>query len=54
MLELLCPTAAFNYALRSWSVFKSKIDLIKEDYKCFFEVSGIAIKKDDRIQYPTF
>ncbi|QHV44152.1 cell division protein FtsK [Bacillus cereus] len=53
MLELLLvPTTALTIALVS-DRFKSKID-DKKKIQVFFEVSGIAIKKDDRIHYPTF
>ncbi|MEB8957575.1 cell division protein FtsK, partial [Bacillus cereus] len=53
MLELLLvPTTALTIAFVS-DRFKSKID-DKKKIQVFFEVSGIAIKKDDRIHYPTF
>ncbi|KEK23516.1 FtsK/SpoIIIE domain-containing protein [Bacillus gaemokensis] len=53
MLELLLvPTAALTYALVS-DKFKRKDDDRKK-IKVFFEVSGIVIKRDDKLHYPKF
>ncbi|MDZ5609856.1 FtsK/SpoIIIE domain-containing protein, partial [Bacillus pseudomycoides] len=53
MLELLVfPTSAIIFALYG-DKFKSKND-DKRKIQIFFEVSGIAIKKEDKLQYPKF
>ncbi len=53
MLELLLiSAAALTYGLVS-DKFKRK-DEDKKKIQVFFEVSGIAIKKDDKLHYPKF
>ncbi|MBP3971124.1 cell division protein FtsK [Bacillus sp. WL1] len=53
MLELLIvPTAALTYTLVS-DKFKRKDD-DKKKIQVFFEVSGIAIKREDKLHYPKF
>ncbi|MCP1124543.1 FtsK/SpoIIIE domain-containing protein [Bacillus sp. 3103sda1] len=53
MIELLLvPTAALVCAYYG-DKFKSKNDDRKK-IQVFFEVSGIAIKREDKLQYPTF
>ncbi|SDY42487.1 FtsK/SpoIIIE domain-containing protein [Bacillus sp. 166amftsu] len=53
MLELLfVPTVALIYALYS-EKFGSENDYRKK-IQVFFEVSGIAIKREDKLQYPKF
>lgn len=53
MLELLLvPAAALTYGLVS-DKFKRKDD-DKKKIQVFFEVSGIAIKRGDKLHYPTF
>ncbi|WP_035430836.1 FtsK/SpoIIIE domain-containing protein [Bacillus sp. UNC322MFChir4.1] len=53
MLELLLiPAVSLSYALVS-DKLKSKNDDRKK-IQVFFEVSGIAIKKDDKLHYPEF
>ncbi|MBG9617399.1 MULTISPECIES: FtsK/SpoIIIE domain-containing protein [Bacillus] len=53
MLELLMiPTTALTLAFVS-DRFKKKID-DKKKIQVFFEVSGIAIKKDNQLHYPKF
>ncbi|MGQ7074804.1 hypothetical protein ACUN90_25065, partial [Escherichia sp. SP-MK2] len=46
------PMTALTFAFVS-ARFKRKID-DKKKIQVFFEVSGIAIKKDDKIHYPKF
>lgn len=53
MLELLLiPVASFGYALLS-DKFERKDD-DKHKIQLFFEVSGIAIKKEEKLHYPKF
>ncbi|WP_342045881.1 FtsK/SpoIIIE domain-containing protein [Bacillus sp. OTU530] len=53
MLELmLIPAAALLYAAYGDKLKKQMDD--KEKIKVFFEVAGIAIKRNDKLQYPVF
>ncbi|MCQ6344262.1 cell division protein FtsK, partial [Bacillus cereus] len=53
MLELLLiPVASFGYALVSDNLKRKNDD--KRKIQVFFEVSGIAIKKEEKLHYPKF
>ncbi|HFJ9285045.1 TPA: FtsK/SpoIIIE domain-containing protein [Bacillus toyonensis] len=53
MLELLLiPVASFGYALVSDKLKRKDDD--KRKIQVFFEVSGIAIKREDKLYYPKF
>ncbi|AZJ21527.1 cell division protein FtsK [Bacillus wiedmannii bv. thuringiensis] len=53
MLELLLiPVASFGYALVSDNLRRKDDD--KRKIQVFFEVSGIAIKKEEKLHYPKF
>ncbi|MCP8970587.1 FtsK/SpoIIIE domain-containing protein [Ectobacillus ponti] len=49
---LLVPAAALVLAMHGDKLKKKQDD--KEKIKVFFEVAGIAIKRDDKLQYPTW